>query len=217
MFVGERMRYPVLTVRPEMTVPDALKLMQTEHVRRLPVVGARGELIGIVTKNDLLNTSPSEASTLSVWEISYLLNKITVERIMKRSVITASEDMPIEEAARIMADHQIGSLPVLRGAELVGIITETDLFKIFLELLGARETGVRLTVLVTDEPGKLHQLTGAIQDLKGNIIALGTFMGESSTNRMVTMKVSGVDSARLRQAIEPLVDKVVDIRDMIAA
>jgi acetoin utilization protein AcuB len=217
MFVGERMRYPVLTIRPEMPVPDALKLMHTEHVRRMPVVGSRGELIGIVTENDLLNASPSEASTLSVWEISYLLNKITIERIMKRNVITATEDMPLEEAARIMADHQIGSLPVLRGGELVGIITETDLFKIFLELLGARESGVRLTVLVTDEPGKLHQLTGAIQSLKGNIIALGTFMGESSTNRMVTMKVGGIDAASLRQAIEPLVDKLVDIRDTVAA
>jgi acetoin utilization protein AcuB len=135
---------------------------------------------------------------------------------MKRNMITADEDMPLEEAARIMADHKIGSLPVLRGGELVGIITETDVFKVFLELLGARETGVRVTALVKEEPGKLHQLTGAIQAVKGNIIALGTFLGESSENRMVTLKVSGVDAARLRQAIEPLVEKVVDIRETVA-
>jgi acetoin utilization protein AcuB len=169
-----------------------------------------------VTENDLLNASPSEATTLSVWEISYLLSKITVERIMKRDMITADEDMPLEEAARIMADHKIGSLPVLRGGELVGIITETDVFKVFLELLGARETGVRLTVLVKEEPGMLHRVTGAIQEVKGNIIALGTFLGESSENRMVTLKVSGVDAAKLKSAIEPLVEKVVDIRETVA-
>jgi acetoin utilization protein AcuB len=217
MFVGERMSHPVLTVKPEMPIQDALKFMHTEHVRRLPVVGNRGDLLGIVTESDLLNASPSEASTLSVWEVSYLLSKITVERIMIRKVITVQEDLPLEEAARIMADHKIGSLPVLRGGELVGIITETDLFKIFLELLGARESGVRLTVLVADEPGKLHQLTGAVQELKGNIIALGTFMGESSENRLVTMKVSGVDANALRQAIAPLAEKVVDVREMAAA
>jgi acetoin utilization protein AcuB len=216
MFVGERMSHPVLTVRPEMPIQDALKMMHTEHVRRLPVVGSRGEMLGIVTENDLLNASPSEATTLSVWEISYLLSKITVERIMKRDMITADEDMPLEEAARIMADHKIGSLPVLRDGELVGIITETDVFKVFLELLGARESGVRLTVLVKEEPGMLHRMTGAIQEVKGNIIALGTFLGESSENRMVTLKVSGVDAAKLRSAIEPLVEKVVDIRETVA-
>jgi acetoin utilization protein AcuB len=217
MFVGERMSHPVLTVKPSMPIAEALNFMHTEHVRRLPVVGARGELLGIVTEKDLLNASPSEASTLSVWEVSYLLSKITVERIMNRKVITVEENMPIEEAARIMADNKIGSLPVLRGGELIGIITETDLFKIFLELLGARESGVRLTALVTDEPGKLHQLTGAVQELNGNIIALGTFMGESSQNRTVTMKVSGIGADALRKAIAPLVEKVVDVQETVAA
>jgi acetoin utilization protein AcuB len=145
------------------------------------------------------------------------LSKITVERIMNRKVITVEEDMPIEQAARIMADNKIGSLPVLRAGELVGIITETDLFKVFLELLGARESGVRLTALVTDEPGKLHQLTGAVQKLNGNIIALGTFMGESAQNRTVTMKVSGIGADVLRQAIVPLVEKVVDVQETVAA
>lgn len=217
MFVGERMSHPVLTVKPTMPIQEALNFMHTEHVRRLPVVGSHGELLGIVTEKDLLNASPSEASTLSVWEVSYLLSKITVERIMNRKVVTVHEEMPIEEAARIMADNKIGSLPVLRNGELIGIITETDLFKIFLELLGARESGVRLTALVADEPGKLYQLTGAVQGLKGNIIALGTFMGESAENRLVTLKVSGVDAGALRKAIEPLAEKIVDVRETVAA
>lgn len=216
MFVGDRMSHPVLTVHPELPIQEALNLMHTEHVRRLPVVDKRGGLVGIVTEKDLLNASPSEASTLSVWEVSYLLSKITVERIMNRNVICVSEDMPLEEAARIMADHKIGSLPVVRKNKLVGIITETDLFKIFLELLGAREGGVRLTVQVKDEPGMLYRLTGAVQTLGGNIIALGTFMGESTQSGLVTLKVSDVGLEDLKKAIEPLVEKIVDIRQVAA-
>jgi acetoin utilization protein AcuB len=212
MFVCERMSHPVITIHADMPVQDALKLMHTEHIRRLPVVDAKGGLIGIVAEHDLQNASPSEATTLSVWEISYLLSKITVDRVMLHKVITVGEDTPIEEAARIMADNKVSSLPVMRGNELVGIITETDLFKVFLELLGAREKGVRLTVLLEERPGKLNELTESIQKLGGNIIALGTFAGESSANRMVTVKVSGVDMDALKQGVASVVEKVVDIR-----
>ncbi len=182
MLVGERMSKPVITIRPEVPVQEALNLMHKEHVRRFPVIDHHGRMIGLVSESDLMNASPSEATSLSVWELSYLLSKITVERVMTRKIVTTSEDIPLEEAARIMADNHIGSLPVMRGENVVGIITETDLFKIFLELLGAREAGVRVTVLLSDEPGKLHELTGAIQSIGGNIVALGTFLGESPRN-----------------------------------
>lgn len=216
MFVGERMRHPVITIKPDMPIQDALNLMHEEHVRRLPVINPHGEMVGIVTEKDLLNASPSDATTLSVWEISYLLSKVTVDRIMNREVVTVTEDTPLEEAARLMADSKIGSLPVMRGKDLVGIITETDLFKLFLELLGAREPGIRMTVQVRDAPGVLHQLTGAIQELKGNIIALGSISGDSAEDRRVTIKVSGVDPEVLRKAVEPLVEKVIDIRKTVA-
>ncbi len=216
MFVGERMRHPVITIKPDMPIQDALNLMHEEHVRRLPVINSHGEMVGIVTEKDLLNASPSDATTLSVWEISYLLSKVTVDRIMNREVVTVTEDTPLEEAARLMADSKIGSLPVMRGKDLVGIITETDLFKLFLELLGAREPGIRMTVQVRDTPGVLHQLTGAIQELKGNIIALGSISGDSAEDRRVTIKVSGVDPEVLRKAVEPLVEQVIDIRKTVA-
>lgn len=216
MLVGERMSHPVLTVRPETPIQEALAMMHKEHVRRFPVVDKRGKMVGLVSENDLLNASPSEATTLSVWEVSYLLSKITVERVMAKQVITITEDTPLEEAARIMADHQIGSLPVMRSGELVGIITETTLFKLFLELLGARESGVRLTALVSDQPGKLYEMTGAIQKIGGNIIALGTFLGESVENRLVTLKIGGASIDSVRKAIEPLVEKIIDIREVKA-
>jgi acetoin utilization protein AcuB len=212
MLVGERMTHPVLTITQDVPVQDALVRMRKDKVRRYPVVDKRGKLIGIVTDTDLLNASPSEATTLSVWEINSLLAKITVERVMTRDVITTTEDATIEVAARIMADRHIGGLPVIRDDRLIGIITETDLFHVFLEMLGARCAGVRATVEVLDTPGKLHELTGAIQRLGGNINGMGAIQGESSETRMVTLKVVGVNLEDLRQTFQPLVEKIVDIR-----
>jgi acetoin utilization protein AcuB len=187
--------------------------MHKESVRRLPVVDKKGHLIGIVSEKDLLHASPSDATSLSVWEVTYLLSKVTVEGIMTTEVITINEDTPIEEAALIMADSKVGGLPVVRDSELVGIITETDLFKVFLELLGAREAGVRLSALVANKSGELAKLTNTILELGGNIVSLGTFMGESTENREVTLKVEGVDHQVLREAIEPIVERVVDVRE----
>lgn len=213
MFVENRMSHPAITVRPELPIQEALDLMRKEHVRRFPVVNDTGELVGIVTELDLLNASPSDATSLNVWEINYLLSKITVGKVMTKKVITVNENTPVEEAARIMADHKIGGMPVVRNGQVVGIITETNLFRLFLELLGARENGIRLTALVKDEPGALHNITHAIQELKGNIIALSTFMGENTSNRIVVLKVNCVKLEDLKAAVEPLVEAITDIRE----
>lgn len=212
MLVGERMTRPAITVRPETSMPDALDLMRKEHIRRLPVVDKHGELVGIVTEAELLKASPSDATSLSVYEVTYLLSKLNIERVMTRKVITVTEDMPLEEAARIMADNEIGGLPVMRGKSVVGMITETTLFRIFLELLGARRAGIRLTVSVPDQAGELANLTKAIYDLGGNIIALGTFSGEAPTEGLLTLKVEGVEVEKLKKAIQPFVQKIIDIR-----
>lgn len=213
MLVGERMSTPVLTIDADVPVQDALVRMRKDKVRRYPVIDKKGKLIGIVTNTDLMNASPSDATTLSVWEINYLLSKITVERVMTKNVIVTQEDCPIEEAARVMADHKIGGLPVARGESVVGIITETDLFNIFLEMLGARKAGVRLTVELLDQPGKLHELSGLIYNLGGNIVGLGTMLGERAETQSVTVKVSGVKLEDLKNAVKPMVERIVDIRE----
>lgn len=212
MLVGERMSSPVITIHPEMPMQDALNLMHQEHVRRFPVVNKRGNLVGIISERDLLHASPSDATSLSIWEINYLLSKIIVKDIMTRDVITICEDTPLEDAARIMADNKIGGLPILREGNLVGIITETDLFKIFLELLGAREPGVRVAALVPNIPGELAQLTEAVFNIGGNIVAMGTFLGDCSENREVCLKVADVNPIDLERAIEPFAERVIDIR-----
>lgn len=211
MLVNERMSHPVITVSPDTPIMDALRLMESEHIRRAPVV-KDGKLVGIVAQKDLLNASPSPVTSLSVWEIHDLVSKITVKRVMTPKVITIQEDTPLEEAARLMADHRIGGLPVLHGDKITGIITETDLFKIFLELLGAREKGVRLSMLMTNQPGEIAKVSQAIFEVGGNIVALGAFAGDDLSTSLVTMKVVGPSQERLKATIEPLVVRLKDIR-----
>jgi acetoin utilization protein AcuB len=211
MLVGERMSHPVITIPPDMPIIDVLNLMKRERIRRTPVV-KHGKLVGIVSDKDLLNASPSPATSLSVWEMNYLLSKITVKDVMTRKVLCVSEETSIEEAARMMADNKIGGIPVMRGEQVVGIITETDLFKVFLEMMGARERGVRVTALVIEEHGRLANLTKAISDAGGNFIAFSQFTGESPSNRLLTFKVSYLDKEKVKEIIEPLVERVIDIR-----
>lgn len=211
MFVGERMSRPVISVTPETTINDAMHMMRSERIRRAPVV-SHGRLVGIVSMKDLLNASPSQATTLSVWELNYLLSKLTIEPIMTRAVFAVTEDTPIEEAARLMADKRVGGLPVVRNGDVVGMITETDLFKIFLELMGARSAGVRAEVRLADEPGRLAQLTQAVAGAGGNIIALGTFAGETPASSNVTFKVTGLTPEEVQTLLTPVVDSVVDVR-----
>jgi len=192
---------------------EALNLMRKEHIRRLPVVDRRGEMVGIVTEADLDKASPSEATSLSVWEIRELISKVKVERIMAREVVTIEDDTPIEEAARIMSDFGVSGLPVMQEEKLVGLITETDLFKIFLELFGGRDPGVRMVIEVPRGPGQLAKITQAILEKGGDIIALGTYLGETADTGTITFKVAGIEKDELVKAIEPLVLRVLDVRE----
>jgi acetoin utilization protein AcuB len=214
MLVHERMSRNPYTITEETPVEEALKRMREFHVRRFPVVSKAGKLVGIVAERDLLYASPSPATSLSIYELHYLLSKLTVAEVMTKDVITVTEDTPVEDAARIMTDRKIGSLPVVRDGQLVGIITETDLFKLFLELLGARKKGVRLTMLLPDAKGTLAKVTGAIAERGGNIIALGTFLGEDPTNNLVTVKVADVPKALLVDTLQPLALRMIDVREV---
>ena len=212
MLVKERMSSPVISVAPDLPIMEALNLMRREGIRRAPVM-KNGKLIGIVSEKDLLDASPSDATSLSVWEINYLLSRVPVSDVMTKKVLTLDEDTPIEEAARFMVDNKLGGLPVMRGKNVVGLITETDLFKCFLELMGAREQGVRVTAIVLDEPGVLAQIANAINDIGGNFISLGTFAGEDPAHRELVFKISALDKDQVFAALNPLVEQISDIRE----
>jgi acetoin utilization protein AcuB len=213
MLVGNRMTSNPITCKPDLSIAEAMEWMQREKVRRFPVVDKKGKLIGIVTRDDLLHASPSSVTSLNVWEINYLLSQVKVAEVMTKDVITVREDCPIEDAARLMADNKIGGLPVMRDDTLVGIITESDLFKVFLELFDAREKGVRLTVLAPYFKGSLAQISSAITEKGGLILALNVFQGEDPTNWGCTLKVADISKDELLEVVEPLVEKVVDVRE----
>lgn len=213
MLVGDRMTKRPVTVTDDTPIDKALALMREVQVRRFPVLDKHGKLIGIVSEKDLLYASPSPATSLSIYEIPYLLSKIKMHNLMTKDVITVTEDTPLEEAARIMADNKIGGLPVMRDDKLVGIITETDMFKIFLELLGAREEGIRLSMLVPEQKGTLAKIAGAIAEIGGNILALGTIKGDDPTNYQLTVKVADVPLEQLVSTMENLDLKMLDMRE----
>ncbi len=212
MFVGDRMSRPVVTVYPEATLESALERMQTEHIHSMPVVNKRGELLGIISDGDIYEAMPSEATTLNVWEQREVVRRLTVNRTMTSEVITIDENEPIEEAACLMTDNHISALPVMCEGRLTGIITRTDLFKIFLELLGARDPGVRLTAVISKGPGQILNISKAVYDLGGDIMALGTFSGEDTQSGGLVLKVAGVDKEALVDGVRPYVERIKDAR-----
>ena len=212
MLVRDRMTLNPVTVTPDTAVSEALSLMRQRKFRRLPILDKKGHLVGIVSEKDLLYASPSPATSLNVYEIGYLLSRLKIKDIMTKDVVTVSEDAPIEEAARIMVDHGIGGLPVVRGDALIGIITETDIFKTLIEMIGAREVGIRLTLKVQDKPGTLSQLAAAIAGVGGDIVSLGTFYSEDGIHGRLTVKVCCVDKEVLTRAVEASGAEILDIR-----
>jgi len=130
------MSSPVVTVTPETSFQDALALLRQRKIRRVPVVDQAGSLVGIITERDLLHAAPSPATSLSVWELNYLLWRLQVEGLMTRKVLTVQPDTPLQDAAQLMLEHKFGGLPVVDDHhQVVGVITETDIFRVFVKLL----------------------------------------------------------------------------------
>lgn len=213
MLVGKRMTRNPITIPPDVSIAEAMEWMRREKVRRFPVVDKKGKLMGIVTREDLLHASPSSVTSLNMWEVSYLLSQVKVKEVMTKDVVTTTEDVPLEEASRIMADNKIGSLPVMRDGMVVGIITESDLFKTFLELFGAREKGVRVTLLAPYYKGSLAAISTAITEKGGLIVSLNIFLGEDPSNWGCTLKVGDITMDDLLEAIKPHVLEITDIRE----
>jgi acetoin utilization protein AcuB len=214
VLVKERMTRNPIFVRPDTPVTEAQAVMKREKIHHLPVLDKEERLVGIVTEKDLLYASPSVATTLSVYEMTSLLAKLKVEKVMSREVISIAEEVPLEEAARIMVDNSIGGLPIVRGKTLVGIITESDLFRIFIELFGARQKGVRVSLTVTNTKGQLESIAGAVAQAGGNIIALGTYLGEEPSSGRCTLKVDGISREKLVAVLTPIVRSVDDVREV---
>lgn len=175
VLVRDKMTPDPVTITPQTTIAEALALMREHRIRRLPVLD-KGKLVGIVTDRDLSEVSPSPATSLSIFELNYLLARTKIGALIKKQrVITISPDAYLEEAALIMRDNEIGAIPVVEEGRLVGIITESNIFDAFIELMGLREPGTRLDLELEDRPGMLAKVAGVVWKEGGDISHLAVF------------------------------------------
>ncbi|MGC8968835.1 MAG: CBS and ACT domain-containing protein [Thermus sp.] len=208
MLVRDWMTKNPLTVSPDTPVLEAINLLKGRGFRRLPVV-KDGKLIGLVTDKDLKDAMPSKATTLSVWELNYLLSKLTVQEVMAKPVVTVGAEEPLEKAALLMEEKKIGGLPVMEGERLVGIITVTDVLRAFIEALGLKLGGLRITVDVPDVPGALAQMAQAVPP--ANIVSIATAAHLPGYQRLV-MRVVGEQVEKVPDRLRAAGERVVDVR-----
>jgi len=208
MLVRDWMTKDPLTVAPDTPVLEAINLLKNKGFRRLPVV-KDGKLVGLVTDKDLKDAMPSKATTLSVWEMNYLLSKLTVQEVMAKPVITVEAAAPLEKAALLMEEKKIGGLPVMDGEKLVGIITVTDVLRAFIEVLGLKMGGLRITVDIPDVPGALAQMARAVPP--ANIVSIATAAHLNGYQRLV-LRVVGEDVEGVPDRLRAAGERVVDVR-----
>jgi acetoin utilization protein AcuB len=202
MLVEKRMKRDPVTVAPDDSFRHAMTLIRQKGIRHLPVVEG-GQLVGIVTDRDIRQASPSPATSLEIHELHYLLEKVRIHEIMTRKVYTVTPDTPIEEAARLMLTHKIGGLPVLNERTLVGIITETDILRAFMEVMGVQQEQTRLELVLEDRPGGFLEVCRIIQEQGGDIISVVTAMAphQGEPTKILIFRLEGVQ-------VEPLVTQL---------
>lgn len=201
MFVANRMTKNPITVSPETKVDEAAALMKKHHFRRLPVV-ADGKLVGFLSDKDIIKAAPSPATTLAKYEINSLLAKMRIADIMAKEVISVQVDATIEEAALLMCNHKIGGLPVISSVgSVVGVITETDIFKTFVDVMGLAEGKTRLTLEVQDRVGTVKEIAGVFSDLGISIDSLITCKKDDGSYEIV-VRGDFSDLGKIKESLE---------------
>jgi acetoin utilization protein AcuB len=215
MLVHDYMTHDPVTIRSEARLPEALNLMRARAVHRLPVVDD-GVLVGIVSEKDLLYALPSAGKPVSWVEASAQAATLSVREIMRHDVVTVDPDCPIEVAAATMADHKIGALPVVHPSNshvLVGIITETDIFKLFVEMLSSRSPSVRASLEIDNRKGALASLFNRIVEAGGGVTTVSSFPASSPHRLRIILKVADVDQTAMRSLLKPE-ETIIDLREI---
>jgi acetoin utilization protein AcuB len=204
------MKTYLITVSPDTSVLKARELMDQHKISHLPVTDGRAHLLGIVTDRDVKQAWASPASTLSVYELTYVLQKLTVETIMTRDLVTATPDMTIERAARLIHDHKIGALPVVKDEKLVGIITSTDLMEVLLMALGMSDDSSRLSILARNRIGVLAEVGRVMQQAEINLRSVVTapLQGTDDVWQMI-LRVNAAVQAKAVQVLRDAGFKVI--------
>ncbi|HKM00537.1 MAG: CBS domain-containing protein [Tissierellia bacterium] len=198
MYVRNRMTKNPYTIAYDAPITDAVALLREKGLKRLPVVDGE-KVVGILTQSDIHKVSPTKATSLSIFEINYLLSKLTVKDAMAKKAITIEVDSLLEEAAVIMRENRIGTLPVVDGGKLVGIITESDIFDAFIDLLGFKDNGSRITIEAKDVPGAMADIAEIFKSLGVNITHIAVFNGQGF--RDVVIRSEALDTAGLEKKL----------------
>ncbi|MFZ8763644.1 MULTISPECIES: CBS domain-containing protein [Enterococcus] len=199
MSVQDFMTKNVIAVKPETPIFDAVDLMKKNDIHRLPVL-KHEKLVGLITEGIIAEAMPSKATSLSVYEANYLLNKTTVGDVMEKKVLTIAPDDLLEDAIYKMRQHNVGVLPVLAGEKLVGMITNNDIFDAFLKITGYNEGGARITLQITeDHQGILAKITQLLADHEISILTVVVNRMELAT--IVEIQVSSRNTEMLRQLL----------------
>jgi len=214
MFVRDCMTPDPICGNPDMAVTEAQDLMLSKGIRHLPIVIDKTNLVGLVTRTSLRSALPSDVSRFSRFEVSYTLSKIKIHSVMVKDVVTIEPDTPIEVAAHVMATKKIGTLPVVQGDKLVGIISDSDLFSTMTSLLGANNPGIRITVQQPDQSGVIARLTSDIAEAGGYLsVCVGYYSKDIPGDWVSLCKVQNIEENRLVEVINGIEDTtILDIR-----
>jgi acetoin utilization protein AcuB len=194
-YIKENMQKNPITISPDASFYEARAIIRDKGIRHLPVVDKNHHLVGLITDRDIREAAPSDATSLSVHELHYLLGKLKVSAFMtsKNKLITITPETIIEKAVQLMHDHKIGCLPILEGENFIGIITETDVLGLFVDLFGLNKMGTRLTVALEDKPGQMHGILEVIKNLQVNIIAVASPTYKVQGKRMAAVRIETQD------------------------
>jgi acetoin utilization protein AcuB len=215
MFVRDRMSSPAVTITPNTTLQDALNLMHEHRFRRLPVVDEKGRLVGIVSERDLLYASPPPATLLNGLELNHVLSKLQIEEVMTQDVITTTPDAFVEDVARLMVENKIGGLPIVdEDNQVVGVITETDVFRAFIEMYRAGHSGLYLTLKVRDRERVMAELSKAVFGLGGNILSISSFCDETTGDYRLVIKGHDIDKDQVVATLESFGDHVIEAHEV---
>jgi len=212
-FMREMIQKNPVTIGPDASFYEARNLIHEKGIRHLPVVDKNNHLLGIVTDRDIRQAAPSDATTLSVHELHYLLGKLKVSAFMtpKGKLITITPDTLIEEAVQLMHDHKIGCLPVVEGEKLYGIFTETDALGHFVDIFGLKQKGTRLTVALEDKPGSMLGILEVIKKYNVNIISIVIPSFKVDGKRITAIRIQTEDYEGIVRDIEKAGYEVLSI------
>ena len=208
MLVKNWMSKPAITIDADASMHDAIKLLKDHNIKMLPVM-EKGSLVGIVTDRDIKRASASDATSLEIHELLYLISKIKIREIMTKNPITVPQDYTVEETAEILLKHNISGVPVVdQFSDVIGTITQNDIFRILISLTGAEKRGIQFGVEVEDRPGSTKEVTDIIREYGGRMASILTSYDMAPEGyRRVYIRMYGIDRFKINKLKEAIGEK----------